>query len=247
MNKLCYSGIFAGTELHFCFRHPDTAAYFGSFLHPDSAIRERDCICTPESDLLDWIRDYGMADDGIAESGISVYRASDALLPHGRVIMHAAAMLWHDKAILFTADSGTGKSTQLRRWMDMYGDEVRIMNGDKPVLRLAGDGRIYVHPSPWKGKENWGDDTLTAELGGVIYLKQGPENRIRRMDPRTAAPFILTQFFSMFEDAAGLAKLCRFEEALLTSVPVWMLENKGDKESAVLTRNALIMEEDNHV
>lgn len=102
---------------------------------------------------------------------------------------------------------------------------------------------ISVHPSPWKGKEGWGDDSLTAPLGGIILLKQGKDNSICRMESHRAAPLLLTQFFSMFETKETISAICRFEESLLSNVPVWLLINKGDQASAILTRDKLLAEE----
>ena len=196
----------------------------------------------PKSDCDCWIQDYGMADNGNTEFGISVYRASDALLSSGRVIIHAAAMQWQERAYLFSADSGTGKSTQLRRWLELYGHEVKIINGDKPILRLEEDGHFTVHPSPWKGKEEWGDDSLSAPLGGIILLKQGADNKMSRLSSSRAAACLLPQFFSSFESRMYLSMLCRLEEALLSKTPVWQLVNKGNAASAELTHETLIRE-----
>lgn len=39
-------------------------------------------------------------------------RVCDALLPYGRILFHGAAILWRGRAWIFTANSGTGKTTQ---------------------------------------------------------------------------------------------------------------------------------------
>ena len=242
MKEYYYTGDFAGRELVFAFRHSDTASYFKDYLRALEMPVSENAVRVPKSDCDCWIRDYGMGDDGNTEFGMSVYRASDALLSSGRVILHAAAMLWQGKAYLFSADSGTGKSTQLRRWLQLYGHEVKIINGDKPILHSEGNGRFTVHSSPWKGKEEWGEDTLSAPLGGIILLKQGPENKISRLPSSRAAACLLPQFFSSFENRKHLFMLCRLEETLLSETPVWLLVNKGDAASAKLTRETLLRE-----
>ena len=238
MCKNCFSGSFAGVELNFVFRHEDTADFFGRYLKP--ALPVADPVRIPLSDCDCWMQEFGLPDSGSTEFGMSVYRTSDALLPLHRCLFHAAALVWHGKAWLFAADSGVGKSTQIRHWKELYGDQVQILNGDKPILSFDEDARIMVHPSPWKGKEVWGDDSLSAPLGGLILLKQGDHNAIKSISPIYCAARLLSYFFSSFEQAAYVQSLCAMEERMLQSVPVLELVNLGDADSARLTHDYLL-------
>ena len=112
-------------------------------------------------------------------------RVSDALLPYGRILFHGAAILWRGRVWVFTANSGTGKTTQYMLWKLCFGSEVKILNGDKPLLEFR-EGGILVHPSPWRGKEGLGS-LDAAPLGGIILLEQSEENRMRRLLPAEAA------------------------------------------------------------
>ena len=163
---------------------------------------------------------------------------SNALLPFNRCVFHGTAFLWHDKAWLFSAPSGTGKTTQFRQWRRLYRDEVKIINGDKPILQFCDDGTIMVHPSPWKGKERMAS-MLKAPLGGIIYLQQGKENTIERMDSLDAAEPIYRQFLFLPETEEAVRRVCRMEDKLLRNIPVWELVNKGDAQSAELTHHTL--------
>ena len=55
-----------------------------------------------------------------------------ALLPRDIFLMHGSALCMDDRAYIFTAPSGTGKSTHARLWREIYGDRVRMINDDKP-------------------------------------------------------------------------------------------------------------------
>ena len=164
---------------------------------------------------------------------------SNALLPFDRCVFHGTAILWRDKAWLFSAPSGTGKTTQYRQWRRLYRSEIRIINGDKPVLQLCDDGTIMVHPSPWMGKERLGC-MLKAPLGGIIYLEQGKENTIELMDTQDAAVPIYRQFLFLPETEEAIRQVCRLEDRILRGVPVWKLVNKGDAQSAELTHDTLV-------
>ena len=185
-----------------------------------------------------------MADDGNTEFGMAVYRASDALLHENRCVIHAAAFLWHERAYLLAADSGVGKTTQIKNWMALYNTETQIINGDKPILRKECDGTVTVHPSPWKGKEEWGDDTLSAPLGGIIILQQGNKNTIQHLAPAYIVARLLSYCFSSFETSESIHALCQMEDAILRSTPVWRLVNKGDLASTRLIHDTLLRKEE---
>lgn len=158
---------------------------------------------------------------------------SDSLLPYGRCFFHGCAFQWNGKAYIFIAPSGTGKSTQFLLWKLVYGNEIRILNGDKPVLEFRQDDSIWVHPSPWQGKENVGR-MESAKLGGLIYLQKSQENHIERMTAKEAVLPVLRQFLFSATSGRDVLSVCAMEEKLLTKVPVWRLDNRGDEASAIL-------------
>jgi hypothetical protein len=164
-------------------------------------------------------------------------RCGDALLPHGRAIFHGAAFIWRGRALIITAESGTGKSTHYVQWKRLYGGEIAIINGDKPVLDFSRE-EIAVCPSPWRGKENMGSMN-TAPLGGIIMLKKGPQNAMRRLSPKEAAQPLFVQFLSSMQSQSAAQLTGQYTERMLESVPVWCLENKGDEDSARLCRQTI--------
>ena len=74
--------------------------------------------------------------------------------------------------------SGAGKTTHYLRWKLRYGEELRLLNGDKPLLEIPPEGAITVHPSPWYGKEGM-QQYFSGPLGGIILLEKAVENRTR--------------------------------------------------------------------
>ena len=190
-------------------------------------------------EIREWQQDWELPDNSSTEFDLLVYKASDALLQHDACVIHAAALFFEGRAWLFAAESGIGKSTQLKNWMSLYQKDVRIINGDKPILRFMEDGKIYVYPSPWRGKENWGDDEIVAPLGGVILLKQGAENQLAAADLFQQAARLFSCFFSWFEEEESVRRICLFEERIWNSVPVWVLTNTGDVESAKLVHDLI--------
>lgn len=228
--------VLAGIPVRLSLRSPAYAACFQPFrteADPVAAVR------VPEDALAEAAPRYeaGTTPEQVEYLELGP-RVCDALLPYGRILFHGAAILWRGRVWVFTANSGTGKTTQYMLWKLCFGSEIKILNGDKPLLEFRKDG-ILVHPSPWRGKEGLGS-LDAAPLGGIILLEQSEENRMRRMLPAEAAGPLLTQLLFTRKNADDVRAACALEERLLAQVPVWLLQNRGDAASAALCRDTLM-------
>ena len=67
-------------------------------------------------------------------------------------LMHSAVIAVDGRAYVFTAPSGTGKTTHIRLWLELFGNRAQVINGDKPVFRFM-DDVLYACGTPWRGKE----------------------------------------------------------------------------------------------
>jgi hypothetical protein len=96
---------------------------------------------------------------------------------HGLFALHSASVLYREKAWLFSGPSGTGKSTHTNLWHKLY--DTPFLNGDLNLCRIEGDS-VMVYGMPWCGTS--GIYTKEAyPLGGIILLRQSPENRIEEL------------------------------------------------------------------
>lgn len=234
--KNIYGGVFGGIYLSFCFRYKETAGYFKEWIKPVGITDS--LVSVPDKDFQFFNDKWGIPDHPYSEYSLSVYRTGDELLKHGRCIFHSAAFLWDGKAYLFTAPSGTGKSTQLNNWLQLYGNEISIMNGDKPVL-FKNENGITVYPSPWKGKEGLGDDSITAPLGGIIILQQGRTNSLVRLTSERSVTQLIQRILFTVETRELVLNAVNMIDAIVSDIPVWLLTNTGDQYSARLTHNTL--------
>lgn len=123
---------------------------------------------------------------------LAVYRKiCEHLISDNIVLFHASALAVDGKAYLFTAPSGTGKSTHTRLWRECLGERVTMINDDKPLLEIA-ENRVTVFGTPYAGKERIQTNT-SAPVAGIIFLHQAKENTIERIDPSKAYPLLLNQ------------------------------------------------------
>lgn len=90
-------------------------------------------------------------------------------------LMHGAVVSEDEDGYMFTATSGTGKSTHISLWKK-YFDNVEIVNGDKPFLRVGEEG-VTAYGTPWAGKEGW-QKNVSVPLSAVCLLKRGLTNKI---------------------------------------------------------------------
>ncbi len=105
---------------------------------------------------------------------LAVQRAIANRLPERRrLLAHGAVIEFEGRAYLFTAPSGTGKSTHIRLWRQYLGDAVRVINGDKPFVRIPEhrDELPVVYGTPWAGKEGWQCND-SAPLAGIVLLSR---------------------------------------------------------------------------
>ncbi|MBQ9070576.1 MAG: hypothetical protein IJY23_04430 [Clostridia bacterium] len=117
----------------------------------------------------------GAFSDAYLES-IALYRKIAEKLPsYDAVVFHGAVIAIGGKAYAFTARSGVGKTTHIRLWGEVFGDEVHVLNGDKPVIRII-DGTPYACGTPWRGKEGYGvPEMLPLSAIGFIERAEVPK------------------------------------------------------------------------
>lgn len=161
---------------------------------------------------------------------MAIYRKICAYaLEHDAFLMHCAVIEYEGRGYAFSAPSGTGKTTHIRLWQEVFGaDRVTVVNGDKPILRLI-DGVFYAYGTPWCGKEGYNTNTRVP-LCGLCFVTRGAENRIRRISVEEAIPHLFSQI--MVTDSANLARQMELAAALLDKVPAYLLTCNMEPEAA---------------
>jgi hypothetical protein len=117
---------------------------------------------------------------GYCES-ICLYRHICETMPLYNVFLfHACVIEVDGYAYAFTAKSGTGKTTHCALWLKTI-PNARVLNGDKPLIRLMDDGSLVAYGTPWNGKEDWGAN-ISAPLAAICFIERGETNSISRVD-----------------------------------------------------------------
>ncbi len=158
------------------------------------------------------------------------------LLNHCGMMLHSSCIVVDGKAYLFTADSGTGKSTHTNLWLNLFGDRAYILNDDKPALRLV-DGVWYAYGTPWSGKNDISVNTRIP-VAGIACLDRGEKNEIERFTGVEAIQAIIKQV-NRPRLIDYRIKLLALLDKLLTQVPVWKLRCNMDPEAAIVSYEAM--------
>ena len=106
-----------------------------------------------------------------------------ALLPKNGTIMHASALAYQGQGVLFSAPSGTGKSTHTGLWQQ-YAPGTEIVNDDMPVIRMQ-KNRPHLYGAPWSGKNSI-HKNLTVPLSAIVFLERATECRLVPMNKADA-------------------------------------------------------------
>ena len=163
-------------------------------------------------------------------------RVARYLLDRDALHVHASALRYGGKAYLFSAPSGTGKSTHARLWRETLGPRVEMINDDKPFLRFEAD-RIVACGSPWNGKHNLGAN-IEAPLGGVCMLAQSWQNRVRRLS-KDEAFFRLVRQVYIWDDLEDTKRILKLLDRLVVETPVYSLSCDISPEAARLSFETL--------
>ena len=168
---------------------------------------------------------------------LAVYRRICEQMPiYDTVLFHGSAVAVDGQAYLFTAKSGTGKSTHVSLWKKLLGDRAVIINDDKPLIRISPDGAI-VFGTPWDGKHRRSANT-SAPLKAICFLERAEQNSIVKTDPKEALPGILRQIYRPADSAAMAASL-RLADTLCRNTAFYRLGCNMNDDAALTAFNAM--------
>ena len=122
---------------------------------------------------------------------MTLLKIADELPDRNKFLMHGALVAWKRTGYIFTAPSGTGKTTHVRLWEKYLGSDAEISNGDKPILEVKED-EIVAYGTPWAGKERLQKNTCVP-VRGICFLRQSEINTIHKLSKKEALLLLLPQ------------------------------------------------------
>lgn len=161
---------------------------------------------------------------------------AEHLLEHNTVLFHGSAVAVDRQGYLFTAKSGTGKSTHTRLWREVFGTRAVMINDDKPFIRITQDA-LLVCGSPWSGKHGL-DTNISVPLKGICLLERSKQNRICPIGPEDAFPMLLKQTYQPM-DPGRMPKCIELVNALARRAALWRMECSKEPVAATVSYEAM--------
>lgn len=153
------------------------------------------------------------------------------------IIFHCSAIMVDGEAYLFTAPSGTGKSTHTRLWREVLGDKAIMINDDKPIVRFV-DGDFYVYGTPWRGKHEIGTNAR-AKIKAICKIYQAKQNVIREISPMQMFITILDQTVRP-KEVEDMDKLLALLDKMVKSVKLYELGCTPSIDAAKLSIKTMV-------
>ena len=168
---------------------------------------------------------------------LAVYRKiSMAILDFNIFLMHGAVIAYENDAYMFTAKSGTGKTTHIRKWLEKL-PNAYVVNGDKPLIKLT-ETEAIACGTPWCGKEGMGTNIMVP-LRAIVLMERGEDNQISEITFTEAFAFLLQQTYQP-DEAELLKKTIRLLSHLKGKMRYYRFICNNMKEDALsVAYNAL--------
>lgn len=166
---------------------------------------------------------------------LAVYRKIvTKMLDFDTFLMHGAVIAVGDKAWLFTAPSGTGKTTHINLWLNNIPGSY-VVNGDKPLIHI--DDECTVYGTPWAGKEGMNCNT-GVKLCGIVVLNRGAENHIEKVPMTHILPVLIQQSYRP-KERVELEKTLSLLSRMGKMIPMYQLYCNMNPDAALTAYNVL--------
>lgn len=163
---------------------------------------------------------FGYYSDAYLET-LALYRKiADQMIAYSTLLFHGSVIAVDGEAYLFTAKSGTGKSTHTKLWRKYFGNRAVMVNDDKPLLKVTGKG-VLACGTPWAGKDHL-QNNIMVPLKAVCILERDTVNHIEQIRKRDAWKMILQQSYRS-DQPAVLSSTIRLAEQIMDKTKLYRL------------------------
>ena len=167
----------------------------------------------------------------------AVYRKIAEQMPlYDTFVFHGSVVAVDGQGYLFTAKSGTGKSTHTALWREYFGDKAVMVNDDKPILKITDSG-VTAYGTPYNGKHRLGCN-MSVPLKAICILTRGEKNSIVRIDKAEAYAMLLQQVYRP-QNPLQMAKTLKLVDRLAANTELYKLACNMDIEAAEVAYNAM--------
>ena len=160
---------------------------------------------------------------------LAVYRKISEKMPYyDTILFHGSVVAVDGAAYLFTAASGTGKSTHVALWRKYFGERAVMVNDDKPLLHI-GDV-VTAYGTPYDGKHKL-SNRIAVPLKAICILTRASGNSIVPVTKDEAYTMLLQQAYRP-NDVFALQKTLALIDKMAGKVELYRLGCNMELEAA---------------
>lgn len=214
--------------------------YLADFSNPDFAVTVEACDIVAEREKAKAQDEH----DGITAEYSDAYletlalyrKIAEKMIDYDVILFHASAISLDGECYLFTAKSGTGKSTHTRLWREAFGERAVMVNDDKPLLAISDEG-VTAFGTPWNGKHRLGSN-ISSPLKAICILERAESNSIEKTIGASEFPKIYSQTYRA-HNPLFMQKTLALIDKLLQKVPVYKLCCNMEKDAPIVSYNGM--------
>lgn len=166
------------------------------------------------------------------------YQISEQIIKRGYLLFHGSALAVDGNSYIFTAPSGTGKSTHASLWREYLGDKVTMVNDDKPYLFYK-NNKTHACGTPWDGKHRLSKD-ISLPVKAICILERGEKNHIEEITPDEAFETMFKQSLH-FDTVENEEIVLNVIDQVMRSVRFYRLTCNMELEAAKAAYEKLIL------
>lgn len=144
-------------------------------------------------------------------------------------VLHSSSILVKDKMILFSAPSGTGKSTQADLWKEYR--NAKVINGDRNLIYNIEDN-YYAQGWVLSGSSEYRRN-VCAPIQCIVILEKNANNEIIQLKGMEAFNRVYREIISNQWDSSFVSKEFDFISNLIDNIPVVLLKCTKDEEAVI--------------
>lgn len=156
------------------------------------------------------------------------------------ILLHSSLVSVKDKGIAFLAKSGVGKSTHTLLWKQLLDENLTIVNGDKPIIRIF-DGKPIAFGTPWGGKEGLQTNT-NIQLTDLCFIERSDVDSVSKMNVDEAVNRIMQQVL-VPTDPVAAEKTLEIVDLIVSSCHLWLIKCTPNVSAAKVGYKALFGED----
>jgi hypothetical protein len=147
----------------------------------------------------------------------------------GGICVHSASLGHNGEAVVFSAKSGTGKTTHTNQWREVF-PGTEMINGDNGYCFASESGAV-IHGAPWCGTSEQCRN-VSVPVKAFVFLEQAPENSIRKLSAPEAFMRLSAGCFLPAWDKELMLQAIATAEKIATGVACYHLKCLPDHDAA---------------